>query len=369
MMNRQAFEAIPGTAQVPPADNTPFDGLFITRKGSSMMINRSSESWNIGKRQSQMAETYNRSAGDQAGYGYRQLPAGGATWGPDLKTIVYAGVGVFFGILAGTTIADGSWRSLNPMALGHTAQVDSIHSGSANRAVAKSAQTPPLQAQALRQGIPQPTAALQSTTARPTVAQPTAAKPTAPLSTTAQSTVTQPTAAKPTAAQSTTAQSTVAPQIPVTHKLYVAQQVSGAQRAHAIHRHRLVHKVAVRKKHFGRRRVHIRHRLRAVPKTVADAKLPSNVTALDSSDAVELPASIPSAFTVYGEVTVFSYDSTAGIIETYEGETFALDKTQSASGALPWDEYVPDIHYGCDQFGNCTLNPGGGVVLNAKRTK
>jgi hypothetical protein len=50
---------------------------------------------------------------------------------------------------------------------------------------------------------------------------------------------------------------------------------------------------------------------------VADAKLPSNVTALKSSDAVEPATGIPSAFTVHGEVTVFNYDSTAGIIETY----------------------------------------------------
>jgi hypothetical protein len=91
--------------------------------------------------------------------------------------------------------------------------------------------------------------------------------------------------------------------------------------------------------------------------------------ALKSSDAAGLAAGIPSAFTVHGEVTVSSYDSTAGIIETYEGETFALDQTQSTSGTVPWDDYVPNIHYQCDQFGNCTLNRGGGVVLNAKRTR
>jgi len=91
--------------------------------------------------------------------------------------------------------------------------------------------------------------------------------------------------------------------------------------------------------------------------------------ALTSSDAMGLAAGVLSAFTVHGEVTVSNYDSTAGIIETYEGETFALDETQSASGTVPWDDYVPNIHYRCDQFGSCTLNHGGGVVLNAKRTR
>lgn len=105
-------------------------------------------------------------------------------------------------------------------------------------------------------------------------------------------------------------------------------------------------------------------------KTAVSAELPSSVPALKSSDAAEPSGfTILSAFTVQGDVTVASYDATAGIIETYEGETFALDKTQSASGALPWDDYVPNIHYRCDQFGNCTLNRGGQMVIKAKRTR
>lgn len=319
-----------------------------------------------------MADTYTRSADVPVGSGYRELPEGGATWGPDLKTIVYAGVGVFFGILAGTAIADGSWRSLNFMSQRHTAQVSSIPSAPANVEVAKSVQTPPPQAQTLKQGTPQPAADLQPTVAPQTAAAQSAVvqstvaqRDSAAQSTTAQSIV----ASRAGAAQPTTVQSTIDPPVSVTHKMYVTQQASGIQRTYAAHRHRLVHRFGGHRRHIGRRRVHIRHRLRAALKSAADAKPPSTALALKSSDAVAPVARIPSAFTIHGEVTVFNYDSAAGIIQTNEGETFALDKAQGASATATRDDYGPNIHYQCDQLWNCTLNRGGGVVINAKRTR
>jgi hypothetical protein len=303
-----------------------------------------------------MADTHQRSAAVQASYGYRQLPGGGATGGPDLKTVVCVGVGVFFGILVGTTIADGSWRSLNPLVQRHTAvQVSSNNPVPVNHPVAKTAQTSPLQLQASKQGSPQPVVAGQPATT------PSSLAPQTPVAQVRQPAPTQ---------------SQVAPQAPVTQQVSGAQQFSSVQRASATqrvpatHKRRLLHKVAARKRHFGRRKGHIRHRLHAVRKTEVAAGLASNVPVPESSAAaIASVSTIPSAFTVRGEVTVASYDATAGIVETYEGETFALDKTQTASGAVPWDEYVPNIHYSCDQFGNCTLNRGGQSLLKAKRTR
>jgi hypothetical protein len=77
----------------------------------------------------------------------------------------------------------------------------------------------------------------------------------------------------------------------------------------------------------------------------------------------------PSGFTVEGEVTVSSYDSSAGVIDTYEGETFALDKTLTASNAIRGDDIPSDLHYRCDQFRNCSLIVGGQYVSNVRRTK
>jgi hypothetical protein len=78
---------------------------------------------------------------------------------------------------------------------------------------------------------------------------------------------------------------------------------------------------------------------------------------------------ISSAFTVEGEVTVSSYDSSAGVIDTYEGETFALDKTLTASNAIHGDDIPSSLHYRCDQFRNCSLVMDGQYVPNVRRTR
>jgi hypothetical protein len=100
------------------------------------------------------------------------------------------------------------------------------------------------------------------------------------------------------------------------------------------------------------------------------ADFPSSLLALKPADDSGATAFMsPSAFTVQGEVTVASYDASAGTFDTYEGETFALDKTAGTIGAILWNASVPGIQYTCDQFKNCTLTRDGRVVLNAKRTK
>jgi hypothetical protein len=76
-----------------------------------------------------------------------------------------------------------------------------------------------------------------------------------------------------------------------------------------------------------------------------------------------------STFTVEGEVTVASYDSSEGVIDTFEGETFALDKTLTASNALSGDEIPANLHYRCDQFRNCSLLLDGQSVSNVRRTR
>ncbi len=75
------------------------------------------------------------------------------------------------------------------------------------------------------------------------------------------------------------------------------------------------------------------------------------------------------AFTVEGTQTVADFDSPAATIQTYEGESFALDKAASDTTAVSWLEYPSDVHYRCDQSGNCTLQRSGAVVSNARRTR
>jgi hypothetical protein len=88
--------------------------------------------------------------------------------------------------------------------------------------------------------------------------------------------------------------------------------------------------------------------------------------AIKAVKPVETPVLV-STFTIQGDATVFNYDASAGIIETYEGQNFAVDNSASGSSAKTWQDYAGNLHYTCDQTGNCTLAGAGVVVLNAKR--
>lgn len=71
---------------------------------------------------------------------------------------------------------------------------------------------------------------------------------------------------------------------------------------------------------------------------------------------------------IQGDATVASYDSAAGTIETYEGETYLLAKSSGTSNVIAWQDYPFDVHYRCDEVGNCTLSHAGASVT-AKLTR
>jgi hypothetical protein len=98
---------------------------------------------------------------------------------------------------------------------------------------------------------------------------------------------------------------------------------------------------------------------------------PSNVLAAavlpNASEAVRRDdAARPFSFTIEGDVTVANYDASAGMIETNEGKTFAIGKTAGESSATQWQDYFGNVHYRCDQAGNCTLFRASIVVPNVK---
>jgi hypothetical protein len=211
--------------------------------------------------------------------------------------MVYVGMSVVLGILTGTVLADGSWRSMVPATSHDSIQVSSSVSESPTLAATQIAPAVPLPAQAVAVANAQASSAL-----------------------------------KP-AALTTSA----------THR---STRVLGAGK-----RHRAGH------------RGHGRHRIHANLIASAPAKMPSVFT----PPKAEVPA-ITYSFSIQGELTVFDFDPSTGIIQTYEGENFALDKTATAAGAVTLPDYPATIHYSCDQAGSCTLIRGGVVVLNAKRT-
>jgi hypothetical protein len=282
-----------------------------------------------------MAEIW-KNAVEQTTPGYRQLAGAGSGRAPELKTVVGAGVAIVLGILAGTMLADGSLLGKKTLTANVSVQSPLNSSSTANRTSSAVAQLMPVQAQQ---------AASQTTLA--SVAAQTSAKP-APQIELASG-------ARPASAAHGTSG----------REVTGAVKVSAAHRAISGHKRRLAHwrRHLARHHAFGHHRLHVQQKT-----TVADA-LPAAELPLKPIAKLSLKPVAPvtlSDFTVEGEDKIASYDASAGTIDTYEGESFAVDKTTSASIG---DEVASNVHYRCDQFWNCSLILDGQIVPNAKRTR
>lgn len=74
------------------------------------------------------------------------------------------------------------------------------------------------------------------------------------------------------------------------------------------------------------------------------------------------------SFFVEGDATVADFDSSSGMIQTDEGKTFLIGMPAGVSNGGPWQDYHRNVHYRCDQSGNCTISGAGVTVSNAKLT-
>jgi hypothetical protein len=282
-----------------------------------------------------MAEIW-KNAVEQTTPGYRQLAGAGSGRAPELKTVVGAGVAIVLGILAGTMLADGSLLGKKTLTANVSVQSPLNSSSTANRTSSAVAQLMPVQAQ--------PAA---SQTAPASVAAQTSAKP-APQTQLASG-------ARPASAAHGTSG----------REVTGAVKVSAAHRAVSGHKRRLAHwrRHLARHHAFGHHRLHVQQKA-----TVADA-LPAAELPLKPIAKLSLKPVAPvtlSEFTVEGEDKIATYNASAGTIDTYEGESFAVDKATSASIG---DEVASNVHYRCDQFWNCSLILDGQIVPNAKRTR
>ena len=294
-------------------------------------------------------ETYKRAVGEAVSQGYRQLPSVGNTHGPELKSIVFAGVGIVVGILAGTFAADGSLRIPDRFSF-----------------------QPVVHAVASRD------VEVTHPVARATAAGAVHNTPAPPLASTAQ--------IQPKAEQRETASGTAAP----AHVQLAAREVAtapvhlptadsrvsiasnpspiGTVSEHSVSlslpKHRTGHRLALGRRHSSRKAALIWHREQLPPQAEIAELLPSPREVL----APVVPDTT-SAFTIEGEVSVASYDSSQGVIDTYEGETFALDKTLMASNSVSGDDIPSSLHYRCDQFQNCSVILDGQSMSNVRRTR
>jgi hypothetical protein len=74
----------------------------------------------------------------------------------------------------------------------------------------------------------------------------------------------------------------------------------------------------------------------------------------------------PLNFYSEGDATVVGYNAADGTIQTDDGRTFVVGETVSASNAITWQDFRSNVHYRCDQNGNCSLVRTGVIALNAK---
>ena len=323
-----------------------------------------------------MAETYKRAVGEQvSSQGYRQLPSVGNARGPELTTIVYAGVGIVMGILVGTLAADGSIRI--PGTLGPQVQAAARITPSADHLAAKTAptlkvvvQTPVAQAKAMPQVVPQQAAAKTAPISAPVQVQP--AQIQAKTSPASVQVAVHAAPAVPVALLTQVARASISAKpsptraIPVAHRAAGRHHGSASRRAVYSHRHLTGRRLAAWRRRLARRAALARHRMQIqMPRhaEIADA-MPPTGRKFEPVQPVTL-----SGFTVEGEVTVSSYDSSAGVIDTYEGETFTLGKTLVASNAIRGDGIPSNLHYRCDQSRNCSLILDGQYVSNVRRTR
>jgi hypothetical protein len=98
---------------------------------------------------------------------------------------------------------------------------------------------------------------------------------------------------------------------------------------------------------------------------------PPAAPAAESISGAALPTGLdggfkPLNFYSEGDATVVSYNAADGTIQTDDGRTFVVGETVSASNAITWQDFRSNVHYRCDQNGNCSLVRTGVIALNAK---
>jgi len=307
-----------------------------------------------------MSDALHKTTGDPATPGYRPLPGSGPTRGAELRTTVYAGLGIALGIFAGTFVADGT---VERMLAGPQHQVAEVRPQAAAVAPSSSmaaVSTPQTIAAATTSAIvpavepARNEAPVAAADARPHEAQP------APPTTVARG--------KRAAAEIASGQQAPAP----SHRTFstlasskMAEAISSAPHQVAVAHHRHAgRRAGSRLVRFSRRHGRRRRRPHPVERMMLAVRAPTSNDALSP-----VPAEEAADFTVEGNLTVQSVDSSRGLVQTYEGESFALGRPVNGPTVVSWLEYPADLHYRCDQSGNCTLAHGRGLVGSAKRTK
>ena len=139
----------------------------------------------------------------------------------------------------------------------------------------------------------------------------------------------------------------------VTSSLLKAIDNSTRKSTGAHKKHRL-HRIWNWRRGFGRNVAHRRPYVSPMP--VAETDPPTGLQL-----ATAAAAAGPFFMGIEGDATVANYDAGSGAIQTYEGSNFLLAKATEPS-AIPWQDCPFNVHFRCDETGNCTLIHHGAIA-------
>jgi len=128
------------------------------------------------------------------------------------------------------------------------------------------------------------------------------------------------------------------------------------------HKHHSGHKAWTKLKFLGK----LTRKARRKPYVSETTVAAPDQTALDRANAAA--ASGPFFLGIEGDVTIAGYEPNSGTIQTYEGSTYILAKNAPGTGSINWQNYPFNVHYRCDEIGDCTLIRGHSTAT-AKLTR
>ena len=77
------------------------------------------------------------------------------------------------------------------------------------------------------------------------------------------------------------------------------------------------------------------------------------------------------AFYIEGDDSIALYEASTGTIETNANRVFLIDRASAEANALNQKaaDFPLDMHYRCDQNGNCLLRTRGGGLLHVRQRR
>ncbi len=100
--------------------------------------------------------------------------------------------------------------------------------------------------------------------------------------------------------------------------------------------------------------------------TGADNKSPDVSKLSAEKRARKEPLPLAPRIDIEGDDAIVWYDAAAGVVETSAGKALLVDRTNAGINSLKGREFPVDIHYRCDQTGNCTFAGIGLGVQHAR---